>query len=103
MTLRRIYDALTKSKLLKEIYERTGDMNLESKKIFETAMDCLLSNKYELAKEIADEDKKINKYEIKIREDILTYSNKLLKRGGKSLLSRISLLYWSLSIMDKFV
>lgn len=73
MTLKRIYDALKKSKLLKDIYDKTRDMNLETKNIFETAIDCLFYNKQELAKDIGDEDKKINKYEINIREDILTY------------------------------
>jgi len=73
MPIKKIWDAMTKSKLLTSIYEETSEMNKECKNIFEESFTCLLQCKEDTAQKIADEDERINKYEIKIREDILGY------------------------------
>ncbi|MEW6069260.1 MAG: PhoU domain-containing protein, partial [Candidatus Thermoplasmatota archaeon] len=45
----------------------------ECKKIFEKAYECLVENKDKEAMELAREDRRINKYEVKIRTDIMGY------------------------------
>ncbi|MDI6708073.1 MAG: PhoU domain-containing protein [Candidatus Thermoplasmatota archaeon] len=73
MGFRMIYDAITKTKLLEQIYEDVGKMNRECKEIFKKAYECLVKNRDEEALELAREDTKINKYEVKIRNDIMGY------------------------------
>ena len=73
MSFKSVYDALTKSKLLVGIYVDIGAMNRKCKHIFLESVDCLVCDKDELAKEISDEDKVINEYEVKVRTDILKY------------------------------
>ncbi len=73
MGFRMIYDAITKSKLLSEIFEDVEAMNCECKKIFKKSFECLVENKDEEALELSKEDKRINKYEVKIRTDIMGY------------------------------
>ncbi|MDI6916526.1 MAG: PhoU domain-containing protein [Thermoplasmatales archaeon] len=73
MGFRMIYDALTKSRLLQKTYKDIGEMNRECKKIFERSFDCLVQNKDKEALELSNEDKKINKYEVDIRNSILGY------------------------------
>ncbi len=68
-----IYDALTKSKLLQKTYKDIDEMNRECKNIFEKSFDCLVQNKDKEALELSNEDKKINKYEIDIRNSIMGY------------------------------
>jgi len=58
---------------LESIYQETGDMNRECKRIFLHAFDALINCEAIPLAEIADEDKKINKYEVDIREKILKY------------------------------
>ena len=73
MPFRMIYDAIKKSKLLEKIYENTGEMNRECKAIFERSFDCLESDRKEEACELSSEDRNINRYEIKIRNEVLGY------------------------------
>lgn len=73
MPFRAIRDAFIKVGLLKEIYEKVEKMNIECKKIFDETINCLLQRRIEYIREIADEDKIINKYEVEIRNDILNY------------------------------
>ena len=73
MGFRMIYDALTKSKLLQKTYKDIGEMNRECKKIFEKSFECLVQNKDKEALELSNEDKKINRYEVNIRNNILGY------------------------------
>ncbi len=73
MGFRMIYDALTKSKLLQKTYKDIGEMNRECKSIFEKSFECLVQNKDEEALKLSNEDKKINRYEVDIRNSILGY------------------------------
>jgi phosphate uptake regulator len=73
MGFRMIYDALTKSKLLQKTYRDMGEMNRECKKVFERSFDCLVQNKDKEALELSNEDKKINKHEVDIRNSIMGY------------------------------
>lgn len=73
MGFRMIYDAITKSKLLQKTYRDIGEMNRECKSIFEKSFECLVQNKDKEALELSNEDKKINRYEVDIRNSILGY------------------------------
>lgn len=73
MGFRMIYDALTKSKLLQKTYKDIGEMNRECKNIFEKSFECLVENRDKEALELSNEDKKINKYEVDIRNSIMGY------------------------------
>ncbi|HID71664.1 MAG TPA: hypothetical protein EYP29_02840 [Thermoplasmata archaeon] len=61
------------NKALNHIYQETGEMNRECKRIFLRAFDALVKADTIPLAELADEDKIINKYEVSIREKILTY------------------------------
>jgi phosphate uptake regulator len=73
MGFRMIYDAITKSKLLQKTYKDIGEMNRECKNVFEKSFECLVQNKDKEALELSQEDKKINKYEVDIRNSIMGY------------------------------
>lgn len=73
MKFKMMYDALTKSKLLKEAYDEVGKMNRNCRHLFATSVDCLVNDKDELAKEISDEDMIINRGEIEVRKNLLNY------------------------------
>lgn len=73
MPFREVWDAITKSKMLIKIWEDAGDMHKESKKMFELSFNCLIDNDDKVACDLSKEDVRINKYEVKIRNQILEY------------------------------
>ena len=61
------------NKALEGIYSETGEMNKECKRIFLLATESLINGEVIPLAEMADEDRKINKYEVDIREKLLRY------------------------------
>jgi len=69
----KLMNIIKANKALDAIYQETGDMNRECKRIFLLAFDALMKCEAIPLAEMADEDRKINKYEVDIREKILKY------------------------------
>ena len=73
MPFREVWDAVTKSKMLVKIWEDAGKMHKESKKMFKLSFNCLVKCDDKLACDLSEEDVRINKYEVQIRDEILGY------------------------------
>jgi phosphate uptake regulator len=73
MPFREVWDAITKSKMLVKIWEDAGLMHKESKKMFKLSFNCLVNCDDKVACNLSEEDIRINKYEVKIRNEILEY------------------------------
>lgn len=73
MSYKEIWDAITKSKMLVKIWKDAGKMHKEGKKMFLLSFDSLISRNKKTASKLANEDIRINKYEILIRSEILKY------------------------------
>ncbi len=71
--LANIVNIIKGNKTLENIYEETGEMNRETKRIFLHAFDSLVKREAISLAELSDEDRKINRYEVDIREKILSY------------------------------
>lgn len=59
--------------MLVKIWDNAGEMHKESKKMFQLSFNCLVSRNDELACNLSKEDVRINKYEVRIRNEILEY------------------------------
>jgi len=69
----KLMNIIKANKALDAIYQETSEMNRECKRIFLYAFDSLVKCEAIPLAEMADEDKKINKYEVDIREKLLKY------------------------------
>ncbi len=73
MSFKRIYDALTKAPLLEKAYNNAWGMHKRAKEMFEESAKCLIGCDISVAKRLSLEDKRINKYEKKIRREVMEY------------------------------
>ena len=73
MSLKKIFDALTKGPLIEKAFDRVEEIHNLTLEMFEKSFEVLINQKDEIIDDIIKDDDKIDLIEMKIRKEIFEY------------------------------